>query len=331
MIDADEIEFAPDQDYHDPDFVNTTAETAADASPWWIDAADLLDEPDPGPTPWLVEDLIVDGAFVACVGRWKTTKSFAVLHLCISIATGRPAFGSLGIPQPGPVVFCNEESGRSALWRRLDALARGSAIDPEELRGQLVLAANARIKLDDAGWQDELVALGQELQPRLFVFDPLARMKAAGREENEQTAMAPIIEFARHLRDETGAAVAVVHHTGHQGDHMRGSSDLESAWETRLTWKRDGQSPVVTLTSEHREAEAAEPLNYRIAWDGATRTMRFDHADDQPAGITATARDWIIDYVQRNPANRKHRSWTPSRPSTGEADECLPDESSTAS
>jgi RecA-family ATPase len=109
----------------------------------WIDAADLLSEPDPGLTPWLVENLIVDGALVACAGRWKTTKSYAMLHIAVSIATGRPAFGALPIPNPGPVVYCNEESGRAALWRRLDALTRAYGVDSEDLRGQLILAANA--------------------------------------------------------------------------------------------------------------------------------------------------------------------------------------------
>jgi hypothetical protein len=244
---------------------------------WLIDGADLLSEPDPGPTPWLVQDLIVDKAIIAAVGRWKTTKSYGLLDLCISIATGEPAFGHLEIPNPGPVIFVNEESGRAALWRRLDALCRGRGIRPERLRGQLLIAANARIKLDEPQWQTDLIELGQRLQPRLYVFDPLARMKAPAREENDQGDMAVLIEYIRLLRDETKAAVSFVHHTGHAGEHMRGTSDLESAWETRIRWKRDGQSPLVTLEAEHREAEAPEPITYRIAWDVPTRSMLFRH------------------------------------------------------
>ncbi len=251
---------------------------------WLIDAADLLAEPDPGPTPWLVQDLIVDQSIIAAVGRWKTTKSYGLLDLCISIATGEPAFGKYEIPQPGTVIFVNEESGRAALRRRLDSLCRGRAIDPERLRGTLLLGANTQIKLDSQRWQDELIQLGQVYQPRLFVFDPLARMKASAREENAQTDMAPLIEFLRLLRHETGSAVSFVHHTGHQGEQMRGSSDLESMWETRLTWKRDGQSPTVTIASEHREAEAAEPVTYQIRFDTDTRTMRLAsvEADGMP-------------------------------------------------
>src|SRR6266516_4824037 len=244
-------------------------------SDWLIDAADLLAAPDPGPTPWLVEDLIVDQAMLAAVGRWKTTKSYALLDLAISIVTGRPAFGKLEIPEPGPVVFVIEESGRAALWRRLDALTRGRAIPREELRG-LHLSTNSRVKLDDPEWQARLVDVGQMLRPRLFVFDPLARMKASARKENEQSDMSALIEYLRVLRDETAACVGFVQHTGHEGTHMRGSSDLESFWETRLTWKRNSStSPTVELSSEHREAEAGPTLEYRIAWDGDTRTMRF--------------------------------------------------------
>ena len=82
---------------------------------WLIDAAALLAEGDPGPTNMLVEDLITDQALTAAVGKWKTTKSYGMLDICISVATGLPAFGRFAIPEPGPVVFVNEESGRRAL------------------------------------------------------------------------------------------------------------------------------------------------------------------------------------------------------------------------
>lgn len=150
------------------------------------------------------------------------------------------------------------------------------------------------MKLDDAGWQAELVAIGRDLRPRLFVFDPLARMKDSARDENAQADMATLIEYLRELRDESEAAVAFVHHTGHLGGHMRGSSDLESAWETRLTWKREGQSPIVEIENEHREAEAGPTIKYRINWHGETRSMRFDLVADE-SGPTLSER--IIEYL----------------------------------
>jgi hypothetical protein len=240
-----------------------------------IDAADLLAEPDPGPTPWLVDGLVVDQALTAVVGSWKTTKSWAMLEAAVSIATGTPAFGQAAIPEAGPVVYVIEESGRRALWRRLDMLCRGRAIRPDELRGRLLLAPNQRVKLDAPEWQVQLLETGLAVKPRAFIFDPLARMKAADREENEQTGLAPVIEFLRVLRDETHAAPLFVHHTGHQGDHMRGTSDLESVWESRLTFKRDSDNGLVTVTAAHREEEDSGALVYALDFHRDTRTIRL--------------------------------------------------------
>ena len=264
--------------------------------PWLISGSDLLAQPDPGPTPWLVENLIVDQALVAAVGLWKTTKSLAMLEIAISIVTGRSAFGTLAIPKPGPVVFVIEESGRDALWRRLDSLSRGRAIRREEL-GDLHLATNARVKLDDESWQAKLLALGETLHPRLFVFDPLARMKAPARDENSQGEMAVVLEFLRRLRDESGAAVSFVHHLGKIGGTMRGSSDLESAWETRLSWTREGGD--VDLTSEHREAETSPTLRYRLSWNAETRSLRLVAAEGIPR-----LGDRILSHIRENGAGR---------------------------
>jgi hypothetical protein len=242
-----------------------------------LDAADLLASPDPGPTPWLVENLIVDRTVIACVGRWKTTKSYGLLDLCVSIATGEPAFGTLAIPEPGPVLYVCEESGRAALWRRLDALCRGRAIEAERLRERLFVLPNAGVKLDEPKWQEWFLrTYVSQRRSRLILFDPLARMKAPSRNESAQNEIAGVIEFLRELREAGNTAVAFVQNTGHQGEHMRGSSDLESVWETRLLWKREGKSPLVTIESEHREVEATGAIKYRIGWDAPTRTMRFN-------------------------------------------------------
>ncbi len=241
---------------------------------WLVDAADLLAEPDPSPTPWLVEGLIVDQALTAVVGKWKTTKSWGMLELGVSIATGRRGSASAAVAEPGPVVYVIEESGRRALWRRLDMLCRGRGIAPDELRGGLLLAANERVKLDDREWQERLLGLGKRA-PRAFIFDPLARMKAPARDESSQTDMAPVIEFLRVLRDETDAAPVFVHHSGHQGEHMRGSSDLESAWESRLAFSRDEETGVVKVKAEHREEESGGLVNYELHHHREARTIRL--------------------------------------------------------
>jgi hypothetical protein len=265
----------------DLDVLGRVRELAADEPPlWpWLErASDLLAEPDPGPTPFLVEELIVDRALMAIQGLPKTWKTWVELELSCAIVTGRPAFGHFAIPEPGPVVLVLEESGRAALHRRLGALARGNAISIPDL-AELHFAANRRVRLDDLEWQRRLLASVVEIRPRAVFLDPLARLKMAGRKENAQEEMAVLLDFMRLLRDEGGCTVAFVHHTGHEGTHLRGSSDLESYWESKLSLKRDGDE--AEFSTEHREAEAGLTHRFRQAWDAETASVRLRLIDDE--------------------------------------------------
>ncbi len=238
---------------------------------WYERASDLLAEPDPGPTPFLIEDVIVDKAIVGIVGSWKLGKTWVVGDLAIAVVTGEQALGRFGVPNPGPVLLILEESGRAALHRRLDMLVRGRALRPESLV-DLHFAANRRVRLDDDVWKQRLLDAASAHPWRLIVFDPLARVKGHV-DENVQREIGPVLDFLRDLREASGAAVGYVHHTGHEGTRQRGSSDLEAYWESKLTLaKKDGRR---TLHAEHREAEAVGPFTLSFGFDPTTRTLRL--------------------------------------------------------
>jgi RecA-family ATPase len=100
----------------------------------------LLAEPDPGPTPFLVEQLIADKAITAIYGPAKAGKTWLALELACAVASGGLALGAFEIPEPGPVIVVLEESGKAALWRRLDMLVRGNTQTPGALRDLHVAA-----------------------------------------------------------------------------------------------------------------------------------------------------------------------------------------------
>jgi AAA domain len=242
---------------------------------WLRNASDLLLEADPGPTPFAIESLLAEAAIAAIQGLPKVGKTWVVLELALALAlvTGRKAFGTFEIPRRGPVILILEESGEQALRRRLDRLARGYALAPAALDG-LYVAANRRVRLNDPTWQASLIAAAQKIRPRAIFLDPLVRLKGASVEENSQREMGPVLEYLRDLRDASEAAVTFVHHTGHAGTHLRGTLDLEAFWESKITISReDGMS---ALTAEHREAEATPEFRYRLAFDGATESLRLD-------------------------------------------------------
>jgi len=79
-------------------------------SQWFESAADLLAEPDPGPTPFLVDQLLVEGAIGAVVGQHKQGK----LELAAAIVTGREACTS---PRTAACASMSPPGGMPC-WRR---------------------------------------------------------------------------------------------------------------------------------------------------------------------------------------------------------------------
>lgn len=275
---------------------------------WLERASDLLAEPDPGPTPFVVDELLVEGAVGMIVGAPKLGKTWIVLDLAVAIVTGTDALGRFPVAEPGPVMVVVEESGRDALHRRLAALARGRGIDGAAL-ADLHLAPNRGVRLDDARWRQRLLAAASEIRPRAVFLDPLARLKGDGVDENSQRDVAPVLRFLRDLRDASGAAVVFVHHSGHgEGGRARGSSDLESYWESRLVVGRgdDGQRH---LTASHREGERdSYPHDYRLISDTAARTVRLairepDRGSEATPGPTLV--ETVVAYVTDHPGLSK--------------------------
>jgi len=243
--------------------------------PKWLESSEnLLREPDPGPTPFAIERLLVAQAIGAIQGRWKVGKTWLILELAIAIVTGRPAFGVLEVER-GPVIVVLEESGRTAYHRRLDQLRRAAAIRPEELR-DLHFAANRRVRLDDPSWQARLLEATDRIRPVAIFLDPLARLKVSGINENSRREMEAVRAFMRDLRDTSGAAVVFSAHVGHlDRDRMRGTSDLEGYWESKIALTRE-DSGTCTIRADHREAESSEAFRYRPSFDGITGSLRLE-------------------------------------------------------
>jgi RecA-family ATPase len=255
----------------DEDDVRKTSEPVGPLD-WLGRASDLLEEPDPGPTPFLVEELIVEQAIAAVVGAYKVAKSYTLLELAVAIVAGRAAFDAYAVPQTGPVVMVMEESGRAAFHRRLDALRRGYALDSAKL-AELYFAANHGVRLNERDWQERLLLAGVTLEPRAIMLDPLVRLKGATVDEDRQREMGPVLDFMRRLRDESGAAVLYSHHTGHKGTTQRGSSDLEGYWESRLQIEKDEKEGTRTVTADHREAESGYSFRFLLHFDGESRSL----------------------------------------------------------
>ena len=154
------------------------------------------------------------------------------------------------------------------------------------------------MRLDDKAWQERILSEATRIQPRAIFFDPFARVKGAGVDENVQKEIGPVLDFLRDLRDDAAATVAYSAHTGHAGEHQRGSSDLEGYWESRLAVKRldDGTRSV---RADHREAESGHEFRFALAFDEPTTSLRL-------TAITSELERLVEAHLQENPTASKN-------------------------
>jgi hypothetical protein len=209
--------------------------------------------------PWLIEGLWSLHAVGFVSGPPKSFKTWTVLEMAVSVASGSPCFGSFPVHRSGTVLLYAAEDPMPALRLRLESLARnhGLALDQVDIR---IIQADS-LRLDRPGDREKLAVTVDLHRPALLILDPLVRLHAL--DENQAGPMAELLGHLRALQRSSDTAIAVVHHSRKNGAHsagdsLRGSSDLYAFVDSLVSLQR--RHGHVVLSAEHRSAPALAPL-----------------------------------------------------------------------
>lgn len=203
------------------------------------------DEPDDDDSSdWVIRDLIPRGEPALLAGPPKSGKTWALLDLGISVATGTDWLqgaqqNTMG--RPARVLVIALEDGPRRLAKRVWELARAREIRPNEdpvLREHLSITRRP-LRLPDARDERELVAELKLWKPDLVLIDNLTRVMVG-----DQNAIKDVAAFTKlwvQMCTDIGAAIVFLHHTGKVGamkpgmntrdafELIRGSGDLLAA------------------------------------------------------------------------------------------------------
>lgn len=248
-----------------------------------LDEAELEAQP---PVRWRVEGILPDGALGAIVGPFDSYKSFVALDLAASVQAGAPFLGRFGTMQ-GPAVYVLGE-GRGAFGRRLRAYkAHRRIAEPIGLRF-LPHPVAFMDRTDTSRFIEALQAL--PVPPALVVVDTMARCLIGG-EENSAKDVGLFVAGVDRVRERTGAAVLIVHHTGKGGD-TRGSSALPGALDVQIATTADGEFLTVAC-AKMKDAERFTPVALRRRvidlGDGTTSLVLVpvEDVEGAPRGLDA--------------------------------------------
>ncbi len=197
------------------------------------------------PPPQIIQGILHQGCKMVLGGTSKSNKSWCLLDLAISVASGQRWWGHACTQVP--VVYVNFELHRWAIGERLKALF---AARPEcaELASGMALW-NLR------GHNGDLTYLRPQLEEqllkhnfKLIILDPAYKV-LGDRDENANGEIAGLMNEFEAMAQATGAAVVMAHH------FAKGDSTVKSAMD-RLSgagaWARDPDS-ILILTPHEEE------------------------------------------------------------------------------
>lgn len=195
--------------------------------------------------PQIVQDNIHQGSKFTLNGPSKASKSWCMLDLAISVASGQPWWGHPTVKSP--VAYLNFELHEWAIADRLNALwhARPECKEVDDtlflwnLRGK-----NADISI----LRPELEAGLMQNQFGLVLLDPAYKL-LGNRDENSNGDIAALMNEFEAMARSSKAAVGIAHHFAKGDSASKNAIDRSSG---AGAWSRDPDS-IITLTPHEED------------------------------------------------------------------------------
>ena len=203
---------------------------------------DLLPTCPPKP-PQLIGGILHKGCKMVLGGTSKSNKSWALLDMATSVASGVDWWGQP--TKQAHVLYANFELQTWAICERLESIARakpglsglGDNLSVWNLRGRAA---------DFSALRPELERLLDREEYGLIIIDPVYKL-LGGRDENSNGEVADLMNEFERLADRTGAAVVLAHHFAKGDSSAKGAIDRMSG---AGAWGRDPDSLLIMTPHE---------------------------------------------------------------------------------
>lgn len=211
-----------------------------------LTVSDVLNMPESEKPKFLVYGLVPEKGITAVSGHPGCGKSWFMLSMAKSIATGEPFLDYFRTEKTN-VLIVDEESGIWEMRRRMELLSYSDDIP-------VYFYSQESLKVDD---DDDIQLLIREVEKKsigLVIIDPFVAVHS-GVENSAEDAQAVMEKL--QLLNLSGAAVLFIHHhrkgmLESSGQSLRGSSALSGRLDSHITVASPGKTETTaTLSIEH--------------------------------------------------------------------------------
>ena len=211
----------------------------------------------------LVEGLLHRGSKLSLGGSSKAYKSWGLLNLALSVATGEPWLRRT--TTRARVLYINFEIDSRFMHARINAIARARNLKPEpgyfdfwNLRGKST--SHAQII-------PQIIARCKDSNYGLTIIDPSYKLMGKGSDENSPGDVGAMLDSFEHIATETGAAVAYGAHFAKGNaaakesiDRVSGSGVFARDPDSILTFTKHEADDCFTLECTLRNLPPVSPI-----------------------------------------------------------------------
>ena len=207
------------------------------------------------PPTWTIRRWLPAASLVVLFGEPGCGKSFLAVDWACHVAAGLDWNGNR--VKPGAVVYLAGE-GHHGLKRRFDAWQQRYGALPDHL-----YVSKRAVSFTPAGATEIFESIGEIPEvPVLIQIDTLATTLAGDESHGED--MNVFISYLKHLLENTGATIVIVHHSGHSAkERARGHSSLKGAIDAEYRVERTEGIGTLTCTKP-KDFDPQKPLNFEL-------------------------------------------------------------------
>jgi hypothetical protein len=218
-----------------------------------------LDEVADRPPPeWLIDGILIKKSTALLGAPMGNYKSIHAADMALAVATGRPAFGTHKVTEPGLVIYLTNEDFDGIIdFMRDWCRERGIPADSKNVKIRLCeTTPQVRDGANVAAHFSAIRELAAGEPVALVLIDTFSK-SFGGLDENSSRDMKVYTDMADAMVKEFGCAVLTVVHQGANTDKVtRGSTDLPSNTNNVMTIKAAPKAP----------GEAAKSRTATITW-----------------------------------------------------------------
>jgi len=211
------------------------------------------------PPEFLIQDIMEAYIFLLLFSKTGTGKTFLILDMAFCIAAGT-SWHRHKVNKGLVVYFAGE--GMQGISKRMRALSIKYGIP---LNNIPFFISSRPANLTDKDFMlfvnESLKALPEK--PVLIIIDTF-NMNFGGGNENSTADMSLALQTLNEMKIETGATIAIIHHSGHSNtDRMRGNSALIAAMDRAYRIDLKGENLIFENTKS-KETALNNPLTFHL-------------------------------------------------------------------